>query len=143
MVSKANDVPLLQRPHAVYHIYGPVDLMLYIGCSFNPRSRLRDHRRNNADTWWPLVRRHEIAWYPSAREAREVEAREIRQHLPLCNPVIPDANGKHVPVPDGRAGCRSLWDRLVTLADQRGETMAALVLRALEREELHLMRGES
>lgn len=34
----------------------------------------------------------------------------------------------------------ALWDRCVALADQRGETMTAFLIRALEREEKRLIR---
>jgi hypothetical protein len=135
-------IPLLKRPHGVYWIFGPADVILYIGCSFNPESRLRDHRRVHADDWWPLVRRHEIEWFSCHREASPVEVAELRRHRPLCNPVIPEANGKHVTIPDGRRPARSLWDRCVELARARGETMTDFLIRALELEEQRL-RGRA
>lgn len=36
--------------------------------------------------------------------------------------------------------CGDLWDRLTDLAHQRGETMTALVHRALEAEEYRILR---
>lgn len=41
-----------------------------------------------------------------------------------------------------RIRCGPLWDRLADQATARGETMTALVIRALEREERRLLREQ-
>lgn len=126
-----DDLPR-RRPHGVYYIYGPGDLFLYIGCSIRPRSRLSQHKHYHRDTWWPLVQRHEIVWYPNHAEAIRVETAELRRHRPICNPVIPDANGKHTTVIKGRRPVRSLWGQMADIAAERGETAMDVLMRALE-----------
>ena len=121
-------------PHAVYRLYGPADLILYIGCTMNPRKRLAGHKCKNKGTWWPYVERHEIDWYPNLREARHVETRELRRHRPLCNPVIPAEDGKHTTIEPGLVPVRSAWDRGEELAKAVGITMTAYVEEALRRE---------
>lgn len=132
----------LALPHAVYHLYGPADLILYIGITRNVRARFAVHKHKSGDSWWLWVKRWDIAWCANYREAKAVETAELREHRPPCNPIIPEGDGKHVTTPDGRNPVRSLWDRLTTLAHSRDETMTALVIRALENEEYRLLRED-
>jgi predicted GIY-YIG superfamily endonuclease len=99
----------LAKPHALYWIYGPGELVLYIGISRTPRQRLACHKSRNKHTWWPYVVRHELEWFDNYVLAAAAETRELRQHLPPCNPIIPEEDGKHVTVRGGTR-VRSWWD---------------------------------
>ena len=106
---------MIAEPYAVYRLYGPADIILYIGCSKNPYARLHSHAHKNRHTWWPYVERREIDWHPNYREAHRAETRQLHLHRPLCNAVIPDdENGSHITITRG-IPVRSLWAQAAEL----------------------------
>lgn len=131
----------LALPHAVYWIYGDHDLILYIGITRHLRVRLSTHKRKQRDTWWPMVQRYEVEWYPNFHAAKAIETSELRCHRPMCNPVIPEESGKHITVLPGRLPVRSLFSHTSEMAAENGETVTALVTRALEREVRRMKRS--
>jgi predicted GIY-YIG superfamily endonuclease len=122
------------RPTALYRLLGPSGLILYIGVSCNPRARISGHKHHHRDTWWPLVQGRELVWYPNRSEALQVETVELRRWRPICNPVIPSANGKHATILPGLKPVRSLWQEAAVLADQRDETVIEFIDRAIRAE---------
>lgn len=126
-------VPLLKRPHAVYWLYGPGDVVLYIGMTHNIRARLAAHKCTSGKTWWPWVVRHELVWFEHSNDARMFETEQLRAIRPLCNPVIPEANGKHVTTRDGLTGVRSTWAQVAEAAEKEGTTVEAVLNEALRR----------
>jgi predicted GIY-YIG superfamily endonuclease len=74
--------PIPSRRAAVYRLYDAAGALLYIGSSYDPEKRFRDHHRT---AWWPRVRRSEQEWHPSRAKAYEVEAAAIWAERPEYN----------------------------------------------------------
>lgn len=102
---------LLNRPHAVYYIYGPDHALLYIGRSVRPQARLSALRRENSQTWGQYIIDFRVRWFADFSQARTAEAAALRRHRPLCNPVIPEVDGRHVTFAGGRPS-KSTWRQL-------------------------------
>lgn len=74
---------------AVYRLFSADGGLLYIGVAGNPLQRWSQHSAKMK--WWPLVRRCELAWLPTRRDALEEEQRAIRSEFPAHNDVYNDA----------------------------------------------------
>jgi hypothetical protein len=79
------------------------------------------------DAWWPMVERHEIRWFPNHREAIRAETAELRRHRPICNPAIPEADGKHITSTKGRRPVKSVWAQVSEIARQHGMTVMDVI----------------
>jgi predicted GIY-YIG superfamily endonuclease len=76
--------------HYVYRCYDAEDVLLYVGCTRNPKSRIAAHRRGStskASRWLSVtMTRVEVTGPFRGREAgREVERAAIRAELPVFN----------------------------------------------------------
>lgn len=120
-------------PHGVYRLYGPHDLLMYIGMTANLTARLAVHRSKHKNSWWPLVERHEVEWFPTFWIAQIEEARLLQLHRPMCNAAFPDAKGRHTTVLPGRKPVRSLWDQAAIAAAEHGNTPHDVIVAALRR----------
>ena len=72
-----------EAPHALYRAYGVDDLLLYVGITLNPGSRLPTHREQAA--WWKRIVRIEIEWHFSRSEAVDAENAAIATEGPVYN----------------------------------------------------------
>lgn len=63
-------------PHYVYR-YFDGDVLLYIGCTYSPSKRDREHRGENWWKWYRFATRVEFTEYPNAQEGYAAEARAI------------------------------------------------------------------
>jgi len=69
------------KPGALYYLHA-TDEPVYVGCTINPRQRLRVHTRK---PWWSEIIRAEIIWYPDQVDARRIEAlQHQRRRLRYC-----------------------------------------------------------
>lgn len=72
------------RTAAVYMAYDIQGLLLYVGFSVDPTSRIAAHRARTA--WWNAkVSYYEITWYDTLAEASTAERSAIERHRPPFN----------------------------------------------------------
>jgi predicted DNA-binding transcriptional regulator AlpA len=90
-----------QRQAAVYRLYDSAGTLLYIGSSYNPERRYRDHYPK---PWWPLVARREEEWHPSKEAAYVVEMTAIAAEAPVHNEM---GTPRYVPPSEKAAARRS------------------------------------
>ncbi|MFB7222437.1 DUF6225 family protein [Streptomyces sp. NPDC056227] len=69
------------EPTALYRLYDANDALLYLGISFAPDARLREHQ--NEKHWAHLVVRRTVEWYPSRPAALAAEAAATAVEKPL------------------------------------------------------------
>src|SRR5262249_53422969 len=69
--------------HGLYRVYGAWRLLLYVGISADPDTRLRDHRARAR--WWPLMESVRVDLYPGRRAALAAENNTIRMEHPVYN----------------------------------------------------------
>ncbi len=78
---------LTERPEgaeaAVYRLYDAEGSLLYVGCTVDPWTRLRAHRRRQP--WWDEVVSAELIWFPSVDLAADVEQQAIGTERPVYN----------------------------------------------------------
>lgn len=67
---------------AVYRLYDSSHQLLYVGMTSDIDIRFARHRRSGRFPTWV---RHDIAWYPSRREARAAELQAIKELSPAVN----------------------------------------------------------
>lgn len=83
--------PGRDAPHYVYRCYDADGVLLYVGCTRNPTSRLAAHRRGNnqakASRWLAATMHHaEVSEPYRGREAgREAERAAIQAESPIFN----------------------------------------------------------
>ncbi|MGW5616244.1 GIY-YIG nuclease family protein [Streptomyces sp. NPDC003877] len=70
------------RKAAVYRLYDSAGALLYVGSSYNPVRRCRDH---HAKPWWSLVARRDEEWFPSKEAAYAAEMAAIAAEAPPYN----------------------------------------------------------
>lgn len=71
------------KPHAVYRIFGENGLLLYVGCSFAPLGRLKNHERFKA--WAQSIRSVTLTWYPDKKSGLTAEKIAIQTEFPEWN----------------------------------------------------------
>jgi hypothetical protein len=71
-----------ERPAGVYRLWDDEDQLLYIGSSYDPDRRLRDHRDK---PWWPSVARSAVEWHDSRHGAYRAELEAIVAEDPRHN----------------------------------------------------------
>lgn len=69
-------------PHYVYRCYDADDRLLYVGCSYNPPSRFRQHRSTE---WYGDVARTRLVVFPDRRKALDMERLAIETEGPIHN----------------------------------------------------------
>jgi len=91
---KAGERIDMGRRTALYRFYADDDTLLYVGIAFTPKQRWINHA--STKTWWPLVARREVVWYPNRPEAQDAEREAIASERPRYNIV---GNGDPKPAP--------------------------------------------
>lgn len=99
-LSVSNDTQT-ERQAAVYRLYGADGSLLYVGSSYNPERRYRDHYRK---PWWPLVVRRVEEWHPSKDDAYAAEMKAIAAERPVHNHM---GTPQYVPPSEKAAAQRS------------------------------------
>ncbi len=82
-------------PTAVYRLYDPKGVLLYVGISQYPTIRLKQHQLTQL--WWFRVATQEITWHPSESSASAEERRAIKRDHPIYNKThspAPPSKGK-------------------------------------------------
>lgn len=69
--------------HDVYKAFDGFGTLLYVGCSVNVFTRLREHKQYAA--WYPIATAIEVTRYPSRATALAEEARTIAAEHPEFN----------------------------------------------------------
>lgn len=75
---------LKRSPHDVYRIYDAHKNLLYVGCSWNAFSRVKQHKGEH-QRWWPLASVVDIDTFPDFATARLIEAQAIANESPAWN----------------------------------------------------------
>lgn len=70
-------------PHWVYRIYDTEGVLLYIGCTNSPVSRISGHR--HSQTWGDQIAHVRYTVFPNRRKALDVERAAIWYENPLHN----------------------------------------------------------
>lgn len=79
---------LADRETAVYRLYDVNKTLLYVGASWDPDLRMKNHEVNSP--WWPNVEHMTVAWYRNRKNALGHEAWAITTEAPLYNTRRPD-----------------------------------------------------
>lgn len=91
-------------PTALYRLYGDDDVLLYVGITHSPASRMSAHAVTQP--WWPEVTRKTMVWYSDRTEAAKVEQTAIRAESPRHNTMLTTSSAS------ARLGRGQLTDRL-------------------------------
>lgn len=83
-------IPLADRETAVYRLFNATKSLLYVGISWDPDTRMKDHEAKKA--WWSDVEHMAIAWYRNRSSAMRREAWAIATEVPLHNTKRPNPN---------------------------------------------------
>jgi predicted GIY-YIG superfamily endonuclease len=70
-------------PTFLYRLYDKEGHLLYVGITFNLRTRMRDHARDQE--WWPQVARRTMICYATREEASRAETEAIKTEHPRHN----------------------------------------------------------
>lgn len=70
------------RRAAVYRLYDEDGELLYIGSSYDPARRCKEHQEKG---WWPQVAQRTVVWHKSREAAYEKEAKAIKAERPRHN----------------------------------------------------------
>lgn len=76
-------VPNEPRQTAVYRLYDAVETLLYVGITYDTKTRFADHKANK--DWWPDVAVKEVRWLADRDAAWAEEQRVIRDEHPRWN----------------------------------------------------------
>ncbi len=71
-------------PHYVYRCFDAKDRLLYVGCTYNPPARMRQHRAEKR-AWVDKVVRTRLTVWPDRRKALDMERRAIETEGPIHN----------------------------------------------------------
>ncbi|MFJ1695689.1 GIY-YIG nuclease family protein [Streptomyces sp. NPDC088252] len=72
------------RRAAVYRLYDEDGELLYIGSSYDPARRCKDHHEK---PWWPQVAQRTVVWHKTRAAAYKKEAKAIKAERPRHNQV--------------------------------------------------------
>lgn len=103
---------------ALYRFFGEDGELLYVGITKRLLTRWREHSRDYATTWWPMVRSNTVLWYPNRTEAGRAERYAIHTEKPLYN-VMHTARNK---VPQGTRASRE------SQTEQRGDSLLEVLI---------------
>lgn len=103
------------REHTLYRLFDAEGTLLYVGISFMPDYRFKQHRREKP--WWAEVTRKELTILPDRKTAEAAEIKAIAEEDPLYNIQRPsyrpkaeakprrvDLRGKFFSTPEGQVG---------------------------------------
>jgi excinuclease UvrABC nuclease subunit len=76
---------LLEMPHYVYRLYDAAGVLLYVGCTYDPRTR-RSNLRLTAP-WFKDVATFRLTIYPNRGHALQVERAVIAAEHPRYNVI--------------------------------------------------------
>lgn len=93
------------RVPAIYRMYDREGLLLYVGQSVDPGSRIRNHRAEKP--WWKEVARIEIQHVRHASELTRLEVDAIRNERPLYNVVMQRVSTSQRSIEQRRAEMRA------------------------------------
>ena len=71
------------RQTAVYRLYAADETLLYVGITYDIKTRFADHKANK--DWWSNVAVKEVRWLPDRDAAWAEEQRVIREERPRWN----------------------------------------------------------
>lgn len=77
------EIEIGDEPTARYRLFDADDVVIYVGITKSPASRMDSHSRE--DSWWPEVARKTMCWYPTRVAARIAETAAIEAHEPKYN----------------------------------------------------------
>lgn len=97
------------EPTGLYRFYNAADRILYVGISWHPAARFKQHADTKA--WWPEVESYELEWHPDRPTAEGVETRLIRK-------LRPPYNRTDMPTPLYRGGAVSSAIRMAQFAKE-------------------------
>lgn len=103
---------------ALYRFFGENGELLYVGITKRLLTRWREHSRDYATTWWPLVRSNTVHWYANRTEAGRAERYAIRTENPLYNVMHTPRNK----VPHGSKAGRE------SQTEQRGDSLLDVLM---------------
>lgn len=75
---------LADLPHYVYRVYDDVDRLLYIGCTYQIETRLKQHQ-SWFTPWAPYRDRVTVEMHPNRAQGMEAEKRAIAAEDPVYN----------------------------------------------------------
>jgi len=81
-------------PTCVYRFYDAEGRLLYVGVTYSPAMRFREHARRD---WWADAVRNTIVWHDRRADALAEEARAIATEGPLHNIAGVDAEDQPLP----------------------------------------------
>lgn len=71
------------REHFVYRVFAADGSLVYVGCSYNPEKRMREHKYTSR--WWHLLDRVKLSGPYNYETARRLEYEAIRTEDPSHN----------------------------------------------------------
>lgn len=74
-------------PSAVYRLFDKGGRLLYVGVTFHPKTRYKQHAAEK--TWWPLVDCATVQWFDDRSAAEYAEAVAISTETPAFNDQKP------------------------------------------------------
>lgn len=74
-------------PHAVYRFFDDAGILLYVGCTSDPKKRCVCHRTQS--TWATQIDRVSVKWFPGWLQAARAEAEAIMDERPKHNRISP------------------------------------------------------
>lgn len=82
-ISRPKRLGVEDRPHYVYRHYNADGVLLYVGCTVDPRLRTTQHQANS--WWFPQVYRSRLIVFPNRLHALRVERDSIAAERPMWN----------------------------------------------------------
>lgn len=76
-------MPATGRRCAVYRVFDAQDSLLYIGISYEPGCRMKEHRIWSP--WFPDMDHYSTEWFTDRKKAREAEILAIQTEKPAWN----------------------------------------------------------
>lgn len=121
-------------PHYVYRLFDESGRLLYVGMTYDPRSRRLAHKSDKP--WWDEVASWRLTIYPNRAHALRVEARAILTEDPAYNIRGRDSLSAHVAADPHLV--KQLLAFEIDYALENGSAPSAVVKK---REALRLIRG--
>jgi DNA-binding transcriptional regulator YhcF (GntR family) len=77
--------PDTDRSTTLYRYFDAKGELLYIGIAYDVDERKKGHARTASDSWYPLIAKRDVQFFPTRAEAEDAEARAIRAEKPRYN----------------------------------------------------------
>lgn len=78
----AGDYATPASPRYVYEMYDEAGACIYVGCTWNPKTRFSQHK---SKSWWDEVAKTVITKYPDEKSGRAGEKKRIERLQPRHN----------------------------------------------------------